>query len=53
MNRGKLLDFDSRCYGSTFIVKKKFEKLFIDEFSGIIETFPIKIQGISEEYIYI
>jgi len=53
LNRGKLLDFDSRCYGSTLIVKKKFEKLFIDEFSEIIETFSIKIQGISEEYIYI
>ncbi|MGA3676840.1 imm11 family protein [Lysinibacillus agricola] len=53
LNRGKLLDFDSRCYGATFIVKKKFEKLFIEEFSDIIETFPIKIKGISEEYIYI
>ncbi|MEX3745998.1 MULTISPECIES: hypothetical protein [Lysinibacillus] len=51
--RGKLLDFDSRCYGATFIIKKKFEKLFIEEFSDIIETFPIKIKGISEEYIYI
>lgn len=51
--RGKLLDFDSRCYGATFIIKKKFEKLFIEEFSDIIETFPIKIKGISEEYIFI
>jgi hypothetical protein len=51
--KGKLLDFDSRCYGSTFVIKKKFKKLFIEEFSDIIETFPIKIKGISEEYIYI
>ena len=53
LNRGKLLDFDSRCYGATLIVKKKFEKFFIDEFSEIIETLPIKIKGISEDYIYI
>lgn len=53
LNRGKLLDFDSRCYGATLIVKKKFEKLFVEEFSNIIETFPIKIKGISEDYIYI
>ncbi|MFJ8460742.1 hypothetical protein ACIQ57_16595 [Lysinibacillus xylanilyticus] len=52
LDRGKLLDFDSRCYGATFIIKKKFEKLFIEEFSDNIETFPIKIKGISEEYIY-
>ncbi|WP_374967008.1 hypothetical protein [Lysinibacillus sp. RS5] len=51
--KGKLLDFDSRCYGATFIIKKKFEKLFIEEFSDIIETFPIKIKGILEEYIFI
>ena len=53
LNRGKLLDFDSRCYGDTFIIKKKFENLFIKELSDIIETLPIKIKGISEEYIYI
>ncbi|MEQ6357064.1 hypothetical protein ABNX05_20755 [Lysinibacillus sp. M3] len=53
LDKGKLLDFDSRCYGATFIVKKKFEKLFIEEFSDIIETFPIKIKGIPEEFIYI
>ncbi|PKU49735.1 imm11 family protein [Lysinibacillus fusiformis] len=53
LNRGKLLDFDSRCYGATLIVKKKFEKFFIDEFSEITETLPIKIKGISEDYIYI
>lgn len=53
LNKGKLLDFDSRCYGATFIVKKKFAKLFIDAFSELIEIFPIKIKGISEEYIYI
>lgn len=48
-----MLDFDSRCFGATFIVKKKFEKLFIEEFSDIIETFPIKIKGIPAEFIYI
>lgn len=53
LNRGKLIDFDSRCYGATFIVKKKFAKLFIDAFSELIEIFPIKIKGIPEEYIYI
>lgn len=53
LNRGKVLDFDSRCYGATFIVKKKFEKLFIEEFPNIIETLPIKIKGISEDYVYI
>jgi len=53
LNRGKVLDFDSRCYGATFIVKKKFEKLFIEEFPDIIETLPIKIKGISEDYVYI
>lgn len=34
-------------------MKKKFAKVFIDELSEIIEIFPIKIKGISEEYIYI
>ncbi len=53
LNRGKILDFDSRCYGATLIVKKKFEKLFIEEFPDIIETLPIKIKGISEDYVYI
>ncbi|GAB0171127.1 hypothetical protein LSPCS325_45640 [Lysinibacillus sp. CTST325] len=51
--RESLLDFDSRCFGAIFIIKKKFEKLFIEEFSDSIETFPIKIKGIPEDYIYI
>ena len=51
--RGKLLDFDSRCYGGTLIIKKKFEKLFIEEFSNQLETLPIKIKGILEEYVYV
>jgi len=51
--KGKLLDFDSRCYGATFIIKKKFEKLLIEGFSDNIETFPIKIKGMLEEYIFI
>lgn len=51
--RGKLLDFDSRCYGDTLIIKAKFKNLFIEKFSDIIEIFPIKIKGIAEDYIYI
>lgn len=51
--RGKLLDFDSRCYGDTLIIKAKFKNLFIEKFSDIIEIFPIKIKGIAEDFIYI
>ncbi|WP_431808342.1 hypothetical protein [Lysinibacillus sphaericus] len=51
--RGKLLDFDSRCYGDTLIIKGKFKNLFIEKFSDIIEIFPIKIKGIADDYIYI
>ncbi|MEK4424959.1 hypothetical protein [Solibacillus sp. FSL K6-1523] len=53
LQKNELLEFDSRCFGSTLIMKKKFENLFMKLLSNEIEMFPVRIKNIPEDFIYI
>lgn len=53
LHKNEILDFDSRCFGSTLIVKKKFENQFNNLLPNEIEMFPIKIKDVSEDFLYI
>lgn len=53
LQKNEILDFDSRCFGSTLIVKKKFENQFKNLLPNDIEMFPIRIKGILEDFVYI
>ncbi|WP_433595171.1 hypothetical protein [Lysinibacillus xylanilyticus] len=53
LQKNELLDFDSRCFGSNLIVKKKFENQLKKLLPNEIEMFSIRIKDIPEDFIYI
>lgn len=53
LQKNEILEFDSRCFGSTLIVKKKFENQFKKLLPNEIEMLPVRIKDILEDFVYI
>lgn len=53
LQKNERLDFDARCFGSTLIVKKKFENHIKKLLPNEVEMLPVRIKDIPEEYLFI